>query len=70
MTGPLNALFACLAVLNVVNLSGVQNYFGLSVAYNSILEIETISIGKKNLKNNSCFDPFTYDQSMKSFPKV
>ena len=47
MTGPLNVLFACLAALNVVNLSGAQNYFGLSVAYDSILEIETISIGKK-----------------------
>ena len=70
MTGPLNVLFACLAVSNVVNLSGAQNYFGLSVAYNSILEIETISIGKKNLKNNNCFDPFRYDQSMKSFPNV
>ena len=35
------------AALNVVNSSGAQNYFELSVAFYFILEIETISIGKK-----------------------
>ena len=47
MTGPLNVLFACVAALNVVNSSGTHNYFELSVAFYFILEIETISIGKK-----------------------